>query len=375
MRKDIMPETITDTRPTLLVVDDEVINIDILIDAFGESYRIHVATDGITALLSVKNAAPDLILLDVMMPGMDGFELCRRLKDDPALREIPVIFLTALNETADTARGFSLGGVDYVTKPFQFVDVRARVQTHLELSRQKKNLQQSYDKLRELEMMRDSLVHMIVHDMRSPLSGILGYLELVEMELLPKHAADCIAKAMTNTGNLVSMVNTLLDISKMEAGQMTIDVAPLDIKALASEAIQMVAPLQGERALTIISPAEIAQFSGDADLIRRVFQNLIANSLKFTDKDTGIITVHIENVAAERVRVSVVDNGPGVPREYREKVFDKFCQVAARQQGHRYSTGLGLTFCKVAVEAHGGRIGLESELGQGSTFWFELPRR
>ena len=137
----------------------------------------------------------------------------------------------------------------------------------------------------------------------------------------------------------------------------------------------MVEPLRGQRRLTLISPDEMETPTGDPNLIRRVLQNLISNALKFTDKDKGIITVFIEITAEDKMRVSVADNGNGIPLEYREKVFDKFCQVAEHKQSKGYSTGLGLTFCKLAVEAHGGRIGLESEMGMGSTFWFELPLR
>jgi two-component system, sensor histidine kinase and response regulator len=363
------------TKPTLLVVDDEVINIDILIEALGDDYRVRVATDGAAALHSVTKALPDLILLDVMMPGIDGFEVCRRLKDDPTTRDIPIIFLTALNETTHKIKGFSAGGVDYVTKPFQFEEVRARMEAHLEIRRQKRELQQSYDKLRELETLRDSLVHMIVHDMRSPLSAILGYLELAKMHPLPQQAADYIGRALSNTGTLLSMVSTLLDISRMEAGQITLELSAVDMRDLASQTVQMVEPLKEQRRITITSPEKMETFKGDADLIRRVIENLMGNAIKFTDKEKGIITVCIENATEDKVRLSVVDNGRGIPPEYREKVFDKFCQVAARKQGQMYSTGLGLTFCKLAVEAHGGGIGLESTVGKGSRFWFELPRR
>jgi signal transduction histidine kinase len=368
-------EMMTEPRPTLLVVDDAVTNIDMLLETLGEDYTMIVASNGADALDSVKEARPDLILLDVMMPGMDGFEVCRRLKDDPTTSDIPIIFITALNEIKNKIKGFSVGCVDYVTKPFQPDEIRARVVTHLELCRAKRKLQQSYDKLRETETQRDGLTQMIVHDMRSPLFVILANLEIAEMEPLPKDATACIDSALSATGILMEMISTLLDVGKMEAEKMTLDFSVVDISDLAGETIRMLEPLRGQRRLTLTSPEKMEIFAGDTNLIRRVLQNLISNALKFTDKDKGIITVFIEIATKDKMRVSVVDNGDGIPLEYREKVFDKFCQVAAHKQSMSYSTGLGLTFCKLAVEAHGGKIGLESEMGKGSTFWFELPRR
>jgi signal transduction histidine kinase len=367
-------ETMTETKSTLLVVDDVVTNIDILLEALGEDYTVRVATNGADALNSVKEVRPDLILLDVMMPGMDGFEVCRRLKDDPASHDIPIIFLTALNETTDKVKGFSVGGVDYVTKPFQSKEVRARVDAHLKLLRQKCELQQSCDKLRELEMQRESLVHMIVHDMRSPLFAVHGNLEMAKMEPLSEDAADCIDSAMSGIGILTEMISTLLDVSKMEAGQMKLELSAVDMRDLVRKTIQMVEPLRGQRRLTLTASEEMEPIAGDAHLIRRVLQNLIGNALKSTDKDDGVITIRIETAARNKMRVSVEDNGHGIPLEYRERIFDKFYQVAARKRGQA-NTGLGLTFCKLAVEASGGRIGLESDVGTGSTFWFELPRR
>jgi len=364
------------SKKKVLIVDDELdmrIFLSTLLETSG--YQPFTTRDGLDGVSKARTVKPDIIILDVMMPGMDGFEVCRRLKDDPTTSDIPIIFITALNETKNKVKGFSVGCVDYVTKPFQPDEIRARVDTHLELCRAKRELQQSYDKLHETETQRDGLVQMIVHDMRSPIFAILGNLEMAEMEPLPKGATTCIDSALSATGMLMEMISTLLDVGKMEAGKMTLDFSAVDISDLAGETIRMLEPLRGQRRLTIASPEKMEIFAGDTNLIRRVLQNLISNALKFTDKDKGIITVFIEIATKDKTRVSVVDNGNGIPLEYREKVFDKFCQVAANKQSKGYSTGLGLTFCKLAVEAHGGGIGLESEMGGGSTFWFELPLR
>jgi signal transduction histidine kinase len=363
----------TQAQATIMVVDDTPANLNLLHEILHDNgYRALAFPSGQLALNAAARNPPDLILLDINMPDMNGFEVCERLKRDAALKEIPVIFISALTETNDKVKAFAVGGVDYVTKPFQFKEVHARVETHLKLVRQKRELQDSYDKLLALESLRDGLVHMIVHDMRSPLQSIKGFLELAQ--IVPAKAADYMVQAMASTDVLLEAVTSLLDVSKMEAKQMTLELAAVDMRELADKVLHNFDALKKRRTLTLKSSAAMKPLTCDAHLIRRVLQNIIGNALKFTDKETGSITVNIESVAEDKVRVSVADNGPGIPPAYREKVFDKFSQAAAHKQGQVYSTGLGLAFCKLAIETHGGRIGLESEVGKGSTFWFELGR-
>jgi two-component system, sensor histidine kinase and response regulator len=359
--------------PGILIVDDVPANLELLSGILkAQGYEPRPVPSGKLALLAARTDPPDLILLDIQMPDMDGFEVCERLKSDAMLKDIPVIFITAMTDTADKVRCFSLGAVDYVTKPFHAREICARVAAHLGLRNSKRELQRSYDRLRELETLRDSLVHMIVHDMRSLMMVVLGNLELTETEPLTPDAADSIHDAANSAGTVLEMINSLLDVSKMEAGLLKPELSQVDLQALAEVTIQRVEPLRGLRKILLSSTGEKKTLSADKLLILRILQNLIGNAIKFTHKEKGVITVGIETTAHDRVRVSVADNGPGIPQEYREKIFDKFCQVAMPNKSLFHSTGLGLTFCKLAVEAHGGRIGLESEVGQGSTFWFEL---
>jgi signal transduction histidine kinase len=369
--------TVQPPVPSIMVVDDTPVNLRLLTGMLKErGYKVRPVANGKFALQTAKHDPPDLILLDILMPEMNGYEVCERLKAEEQLAKIPVIFISALDETMDKVKAFKVGGVDYVTKPFQFEEVEARVATHLELRRQKHLIQESYDRLRELEALRDGLVHMIVHDMRTPLTAIYGFLKTLEMlegENLSDQGREFVQTALASTEHLVEMVSSLLDVSKMEAGEMKLNLTQCELLTIAREALAKVEPLKGGRQLMLSGPDEPVTVIADAELIARVFQNLLGNALKFTP-DGGRVTVSIEP-NADAVRVLVQDTGPGIPPPYRERIFEKFFQVENRANRQKYSTGLGLTFCKLAVEAHGGQVGVDSEEGRGSTFWFTLPRR
>jgi signal transduction histidine kinase len=316
-----------------------------------------------------------------MMPGMDGFEVCRRLKANPALRDIPVIFISALSDTMDKIQAFEAGGVDYVMKPFEAAEVEARVRTHIELRRQrrqietqKREIQANYDKLRELEQLRDNLVHMIVHDMRSPLMGVCGMLEVLQGEI--GRAGDAqhleyIEEALTSGRMLTEMVSSLLDVSRLEGGQMPLAPKRVDLREVVDEALTSLVALVKQCTLVYDRPACEVRATCDPHVIRRVIANIVANAIRFTP-GRGQVRIELASWAAG-AKVCVTDAGPGIPLSYQEKIFDKFVQVQARAEGNRYSAGLGLAFCKLAVEAHGGRIGVKSDEGRGSTFWFSLP--
>ena len=362
---------------SILMVDDNPVNLQVLNSMLKQSgWRPRPVTSGQLGLQAARNEPPDLVLLDVNMPEMNGYEVCEQLKADTRLAGIPVIFVSALGETMDKVRGFAVGGVDYITKPFQLDEVRARVTAHLELRRQRRELQASYDKLRESERLRDSLVHMIVHDLRSPLTAISAYLQLFGQEAKEKLGAETqedIASAMHATRNMVRMINGILDVSKMEAQMMKLDLRECDLVQVVGQSLDDLESLVGARRLAFERPAAPARVLADQEIVSRIVQNLLANALRFTPAD-GEIRVGVV-VEAEHVRVFVADTGPGIPPDFRESIFDKFVQLDGSALHRNRTTGLGLAFCKLAVEAHGGRIGVDSELGKGSSFWFTLPRR
>ena len=358
-----MPVTAGDlpiATPSILIVDDTPGNVLLLVRMLTErGYKARTALSGKLALQAVRAEPPDLILLDIAMPEMNGYEVCQQLKADAALKDIPVIFISALNETIDKVKAFRVGGVDYVTKPFQFEEVYARVQTHLQLHR--------------LEKLRDDLTHMVVHDLRNPLTVICGFLDILEFHEAQKLSASTqtlVTVARRSAEDLLNMIGSILDVSKMGAGEMKLQREPCDLDALIRAVLATTQPLPGNRTVTLDAPESSLTVTADVGLIRRVLQNLLSNALKYTPAG-GDVRIVVTPSPSE-IRVAVTDAGPGIAPEYHQRIFEKFGQVEDRK--NRLGTGLGLTFCKLAVEAHGGRIGVESEVGKGSTFWLALPR-
>jgi signal transduction histidine kinase len=360
--------------PNILLVDDTPANLNLLIGMLRQrGYRLRPAPSGKLALRAARTAPPDLILLDIRMPEMDGYEVCERLKADPALKEIPVIFLSALSDTTDKVKAFAAGGVDYITKPFQLDEVLARVETHLELQRQRGQLQENYESLRRLESLRDSLIHMVVHDLRSPLimvGDFLALLEKCESQNLSSNGSRFVLQARRAVDELVDMVNSMLDVSRMEAGELKLNRSTCQLDLLLREVVGGFGPRGDSAEIVLEAPEQPVEVSGDAALLSRVLRNLLGNALRFTSGPGSVRAV--VSISDREARVAITDNGPGIAPEYHEKIFEKFGQVEDNRPA--VGTGLGLAFCKFAIELHGGCIGVESQVGKGSTFWFTLPR-
>jgi signal transduction histidine kinase len=368
---------VSDSHPGLiLVADDEEKNRRLLRDLLeAQGHVVLLANDGQQALDITIAEMPDTVLLDVMMPKLDGFEVCRQLRCNPATAHIPILLVTALRERPDRVKGIQAGANDFLTKPIDAEEIRLRVRNAVYAKRLHDKVQQDLTKLRELEMLRDNLMHMIVHDLRSPITVISGACDAVMMmdkDRLSSTQQEFITMAQNSCRDLIEMVSSLLDVSRMEAGEMPLNRVPCNIRDIAQKAADSVAVLAQGKKLTIQVGGDSAGVAVDRDIMHRVFVNLLGNAIKFSPEG-GTIGIAISSTG-KTVRATVTDQGRGVPPEYHKKIFEKFGQVASRQENKKYSTGLGLTFCKLAVEAHGGQIGVESTVGQGSTFWFTIPK-
>jgi signal transduction histidine kinase len=369
----------------ILVADDIPANVELLLDQLNSlGYDTITAVDGPSAVAAAFEQQPDLCILDVSMPAGDlgvddrstGFEVCRRIKRDPRTSRIPVIFVTALNDTSDRVRGIEAGGDDFLTKPHNRLVLGARVRSLLKLKAATDALEDSLRKLRELEKVRDDLMKMIVHDLKTPLTSVLATLEMLsdgDFGQVSTTQKGAIGDAETKSEDLLALIDDILEVARIEEANISLTLAPMAPGALLAELVHEWAHrFQQEGATASVSVADDAPiFSGDKGLIKRVFSNLIQNAVTHSSQP-----VHLElsaRRAGQGVLFTVSDNGPGIPPEYHDLIFRKFGQVEMPRSPRTRSSGLGLTFCKLVVERHGGRIWVKSAEGKGSSFYIELP--
>jgi two-component system, sensor histidine kinase and response regulator len=370
------------SQGSLLVVDNDANNRDVLSRRLRrQGYTVATANNGRHALDMMCARTFDLVLLDIMMPEMDGYEVLRRLKADDRLQYIPVIMISALSELESVVRCIEAGADDYLPKPFNPTLLKARIGACLEKKRGRdretllfEQLQENYKRLQELEKLRDDLTNMIVHDLRTPLTSVIVGVEMLEKYGgLNETQREMMTIAAGGGKTLLGMINDLLDVEKMESGSMQLEVATLSAAELVAGALRQVASLAESDQTALVSQiaADLPPFQGDEDKLCRTLVNLLGNAIKFTPAG-GTVTIAAQHDDAAGILFSVRDTGNGIPSEAFERIFEKFGQVDPH---HKMSTGLGLTFCKLAVESHGGRIKVESAPGEGSTFSFTIPLR
>jgi two-component system, sensor histidine kinase and response regulator len=369
-----------DRSATILVVDDNAEN-RALAEAVlvEEGYRVVLATGGEEGVALFERERPDCVLLDVRMPGVDGFAACRRMRALEGGNDIPIVFLTAQRDldTFDAAQ--STGADDFLTKPVRPAELALRVQAAVKLRRLGSELREHYalirrqrDDLVRMQLQKEQLMAFVVHDLKNPVNSMDLQAQLLErIPDLPARARRPIARIRDEARMQLRLILNLLDIAKSEEGRLAPTRASVDLDALFVEVVAALELRASDVEATLTSSCEVHSVVADPDLLRRVLENLVENAIRHAPEGS---TVHLSaRDEGGAVVLRVADGGHGIPAEAREKVFERFVQLAADEVGaSRSGRGLGLTFCKLAVEAHGGRIWVE-DADPGAVFCVLLP--
>ncbi|NJK75627.1 MAG: hybrid sensor histidine kinase/response regulator [Richelia sp. CSU_2_1] len=365
----------------ILVVDDAPDNV-LLVQTIleEEGYEISSADNGFSALSQIDKSPPDLLLLDVMMPGMDGYEVTQRIRQKKELPFIPILLITA-HDSASVVQGLDMGADDFIRKPVEMDELLARVRSLL-------RLKHSVDERNSIALQREDFVSRLAHDLRTPLVAADRMLTLMQQGALGEISLpmrDAFGTMVRSNRNLITMVNMLLEVYRYEAGRKSLSFAAVDLQQLVSEVIQELSPLADAKDLSLnfdltsdADSAAIAQYPGDRLELHRLLTNLVGNAIKFTD--SGSIDIRMKAVNSPNsgslknqplawVIIEIQDTGPGISEEEQAKLFERFGSGTHKKS----STGLGLHLCRQIVEAHRGTIEAKSESGKGTLFTVRLP--
>ena len=356
--------------PNILIVDDIPANLKVLGDILkGEGYKVRPVPSGALALQVAEKERPDLILLDIMMPDMDGYEVCRRLKENKLLHDIPVIFISALSETNDVVKALKFGGVDYITKPFRAEEISARVKTHIKLRRQSIELQ-------ELNVTKDRFFSIIAHDLRGPMGGFMGLTDLLTEELNNMSMAEIqefLWSMRDSATNLFKLLENLLQWARVQQGGIIFNRERVLFRPIVIESMEMIQESAKKKGISIICDiSEQLEVFADSNLIQTVIRNLVSNAVKFSTRG-GTVNISAKTREDESVEISVKDMGIGMNQNMVESLFRIDVKNGRPGTEGEQSTGLGLLLCKEFIEKHGGNIRVESEVGKGSVFTFNIP--
>ena len=364
----------------ILIVDDTVANVEVLGTILKQAdYDVSVALNGNHALKILKYFRPDLILLDIMMPEIDGFEVCRKLKMVDETSDIPVIFLTAKIGSEALTEGFKLGAVDYLTKPFVAVELLARVNTHIQAQRNLKRLELALEKAEAANLAKTTFIANMSHEIRTPMNAILGFSEIIKSQVKDPHLQYYLQGLMTSGKSLLSLINDILDLSKVEAGKLKLSYKPISLPELIIEMETIFSQKAVDKGLDLIldiSPDLPAALVLDEFRIRQVLLNLISNAVKFTEdgfiKVKASCAAHGENSSRVDLFFSVEDSGIGIPDEQREVIFNAFEQVSDQEFELYGGTGLGLTISRRLLRMMNGDVIAESGDDGGAMFLVEI---
>lgn len=359
---------------SILVIDDEPDNfhvIELLLSK--QNYQLSYVNNGLNIISCLDKIQPDLILLDIMMPEVDGIEVCTEIKSHPHWQHIPIIIVTALSSKKDLASCLSAGADDFISKPISALELRARVASMLRIKKQYDALEASLKSLESHLQFREDMSHMIVHDLRNPIASItMGCDLLLKTELQPLQKQK-LERILLSGQRLRLLTDNLLMVAKMESGRMKLNLVEVDLCKMAEQVVSDFMDIAAQKNIQIISnlePLEKLLFL-DTNLFRRVLDNLLSNAIKYSSQNSRItVEVFPSDNCQRQAIVQIADHGKGISKELKQQIFEKY-EVGNLMNGV-FQIGLGLAFCKMAVEAHGGHISIESNQPRGSIFTLEI---
>lgn len=408
-------------KNTILVVDDQPQNIRLIGTLLREHYNLLIADNGPKAIETALGKMPDLILLDIMMPEMSGFEVCKALKNDKRTREIPIIFLTAKTETEDILKAFEIGGVDYVTKPFNALEVMARIKTHLELKNSKDTIKQQYselikkneqltkaysdlehqaqnlnklylqliqnetflrksnEELQKLNEMKDKFFSIVSHDLRSPFAGILTMTDILNHhidEFSKDELVDMLRSLNKTAQQTYKFIEDLLEWSRSQMGRIQMNIEKEDLSSIIAGTLLTLNQQAELKNITIENNVPIGTYAFfDNNMMATIVRNLISNAIKFTHKG-GKVSLNSEQTTIQGkpfVRLSVSDTGVGMNEDKISQLFSLEKVQSTPGTEKEKGTGLGIVICRDFIEKMGGKISVESKLNEGTTFYVDIP--
>jgi two-component system, sensor histidine kinase and response regulator len=376
MKEAMSEDASRNKTPTVLIVDDNSNNIKVVgLTLRRLNYKILIATNGKDAIEMVEKIRPDLVLLDVMMPGMDGYQTCEVIKSDKKNENIPVLFLTALHEKENIVKGFEAGGVDYITKPFNPEELISRVKTHLELKHTRDKLETAMENLSQLNSLKDKMFSVIGHDLRSPLGSVKMTLEFLSQSAsgsCPPEIRESLDLMIKTTEEIFDLLENLLGWGKSQTGNLFIEPERLNLNELIQSVYFLSKGNLNFKSLYFENevPADLSVFA-DLNMLKLVFRNLISNAIKFTSGG-GRIRV-LAQPSDGNVEVAVEDNGVGIPEENLLRLFDPGNHLTTYGTNKESGSGLGLKLVHDVIARNNGDIRVESEEGKGTSFIVTLP--
>lgn len=370
-------EPVDSEQSLVLIVDDNPNDLQIIGNILkAVNYKIAVFTSAKDALEFIRKKQPDVIILDIMMPDIDGYEVCRQIKTMDDSRDIPVIFISALRETVDIVKGFEIGGLDYVTKPFRKEEVISRVNAHLTIYKQKKELHLLNESLKEINSTKDKFFSIIAHDLKNPLGAfknVTSFLLKNFKTLQEEEKLDFIDLMNQSAHHVYSLLENLLNWSRSQTGRLEFYPENFDLSMIVNDTIQLLKITAEKKEIELINKVESGSVVfADVNMITTVIRNLISNAVKFTHKN-GTITITGIKQDDNFYQVEVADTGVGMSEDIKQKLFNIKHHHTTLGTGNEKGTGLGLILCKEFVEKSRGSIWVDSELEKGSKFCFTVP--